>query len=46
MALLESRLRVLTKNQIKDVYSTQDIVGCSKLSQGCDGGFPYLIAGR
>ena len=24
----------------------QDIVSCSALAQGCEGGFPYLIAGR
>merc|ERR1712200_320910 len=28
------------------VFSTQDVVSCSKLSQGCEGGFPYLVAGR
>jgi len=26
--------------------SAEDIVGCSELSQGCDGGFPYIVAGR
>lgn len=24
----------------------QDVVGCSVLAQGCEGGFDYLIAGR
>lgn len=24
----------------------QDVVSCSLLSQGCDGGFSFLIAGR
>ena len=46
MAALESRVRIQTANTNQLVFSPQDIVGCSKLSQGCDGGFPYLIAGR
>jgi len=46
MAALESRVRILTNNEQKPVFSPQDIVGCTKLAQGCDGGFPYLIAGR
>ncbi|XP_047472768.1 dipeptidyl peptidase 1-like isoform X1 [Penaeus chinensis] len=45
-AMLESRLRVKTRNQRQDVFSTQDVVSCSAVSQGCDGGFKYLIAGR
>ncbi|MCL4151157.1 UNVERIFIED_CONTAM: hypothetical protein GTU68_042760, partial [Idotea baltica] len=46
MAGLESRIRISTKNQRQDVFSPQDIVDCSILSQGCIGGFNYLIAGR
>ncbi|XP_050736886.1 dipeptidyl peptidase 1-like [Eriocheir sinensis] len=46
MAGLEARVRILTNNTEQPVFSPQDIVGCSKLSQGCEGGFPYLIAGR
>lgn len=46
MAGLEARVRILTNNTNMPVFSTQDIVGCSELSQGCEGGFPYLIAGR
>eukprot|EP00088_Acartia_fossae_P009458 TRINITY_DN14583_c0_g1_i1.p1 TRINITY_DN14583_c0_g1~~TRINITY_DN14583_c0_g1_i1.p1 ORF type:complete len:353 (+),score=35.20 TRINITY_DN14583_c0_g1_i1:144-1061(+) len=46
MGMLESRVKVLTKNSKSPVFSTQDVVSCSKLSQGCDGGFPYLVAGR
>ncbi|ROT72508.1 cathepsin C [Penaeus vannamei] len=46
MGGLESRVRILTSNHQKPVFAPQDIVGCSKLSQGCDGGFPFLIAGR
>ncbi|KAL1468561.1 hypothetical protein MTO96_025330 [Rhipicephalus appendiculatus] len=46
MALLESRLRIATNNRVKRVFSPQDIVSCSPYSQGCSGGFPYLIGGK
>lgn len=46
MGMLESRVRIATENNKKYTFSPQDIVSCSELSQGCDGGFPYLVAGR
>ena len=46
MAMLESRLRILTSNTLQVVLSPQDVVSCSEYSQGCEGGFPYLIAGK
>ncbi|XP_057379831.1 dipeptidyl peptidase 1-like [Daphnia carinata] len=46
MGMLESRLRVATKNQLQVNLSPQDIVSCSAYSQGCEGGFPYLVAGK
>lgn len=46
MAMLEARVRMMSKNTMQPVFSTQDIVSCSEYSQGCDGGFPYLIAGK
>lgn len=46
MAALEARVRILTNNHQQPVFAPQDVVGCSKLSQGCEGGFPFLIAGR
>ena len=46
MAMLESRLMIKSKNTINKVFSPQDIVDCSEYSQGCAGGFPYLIAGK
>lgn len=45
MALYEARERIYTNNTVQKVYSTQDIVSCSQYSQGCEGGFPYLVAG-
>ncbi|XP_037071144.1 dipeptidyl peptidase 1-like [Pollicipes pollicipes] len=46
MAALESQVRILTNNTQQPVFSPQDIVSCSAYAQGCDGGFPYLIAGK
>jgi len=46
MGMLESRVNILTKNTKRYTFSPQDVVSCSPLSQGCQGGFPYLIAGR
>jgi cathepsin C len=42
----EARLRVATNNTVQLVFSPQDVVDCSPYSQGCDGGFPYLIGGK
>ena len=44
--MLEARVKILTNNTASPVFSPQDVVSCSPLSQGCDGGFPYLVAGR
>ncbi|CAL4065910.1 unnamed protein product, partial [Meganyctiphanes norvegica] len=46
MANLEAQIRIATKNERQDVFSPQDIVDCTYLAQGCNGGFDYLIAGR
>lgn len=46
MGMIEARLRVATKNQVRLNLSPQDIVSCSAYSQGCEGGFPYLVAGK
>ncbi|KAJ8301667.1 hypothetical protein KUTeg_020654 [Tegillarca granosa] len=46
MAMNEARVRIMTNNTKKPVFSPQDIVECSEYSQGCDGGFPYLIGGK
>jgi len=43
LGMLESRIRIKTKNQDLVVLSPQEIVSCSNYSQGCDGGFPYLV---
>ncbi|KAK7815234.1 hypothetical protein U0070_021197, partial [Myodes glareolus] len=46
MGMLESRIRILTNNTQTPILSPQEVVSCSKYAQGCDGGFPYLIAGK
>lgn len=43
--MLEARFRVLSNNTQTPVLSPQDIVECCNYSQGCEGGFPYLVAG-
>lgn len=43
MGMLEARIRILTNNSQTPTFSPQQIVSCSEYSQGCDGGFPYLI---
>jgi len=44
--MMEARIRVKSKNQAQPILSTQDVVSCSLYSQGCEGGFPYLIGGK
>ncbi|XP_029458150.1 dipeptidyl peptidase 1 isoform X2 [Rhinatrema bivittatum] len=46
MGMLEARIRIRTNNTQKPIFSAQQVVSCSEYSQGCDGGFPYLIAGK
>ncbi|XP_033647761.1 dipeptidyl peptidase 1-like [Asterias rubens] len=46
LGMIEARLRIATNNTKTTILSTQDIVSCSEYSQGCEGGFPYLIAGK
>merc|ERR1719265_1587649 len=42
--MLETRVRIATKNKQRPILSTQDPVSCSRYNQGCDGGYPYLVA--
>lgn len=46
MGTLEARVRIATNNSETPVFSTQQVVDCSEYSQGCEGGFPYLVAGK
>lgn len=44
LSMLESRLRIATNNTEKKVLSPQQIIDCSKYSQGCEGGFAFLVS--
>merc|ERR1719331_1190140 len=38
------RLRIATKGKDKTILSAQHVVSCSVTNQGCDGGYPFLVA--
>jgi cathepsin C len=42
--MVEARLRILSGMQQQTLVSPQNPVSCSQYSQGCDGGFPYLVS--
>jgi len=42
--MFEARTRIKSKGAKRDIISTQEITSCSSYSQGCDGGFPYLVS--
>ncbi|XP_053417045.1 dipeptidyl peptidase 1 isoform X1 [Nycticebus coucang] len=46
VGMLEARIRILTNNTQTPILSPQEVVSCSQYAQGCEGGFPYLIAGK
>ncbi|XP_062950251.1 dipeptidyl peptidase 1 isoform X1 [Cynocephalus volans] len=46
VGMLEARIRILTNNSQTPILSPQEVVSCSQYAQGCDGGFPFLIAGK
>lgn len=41
---MTSRFRVATGEVDHPLLSAQNILGCSRTNQGCDGGYPYLAA--
>ena len=44
VGMFEARARVQTNNHWQPLFSEQEITSCSDYSQGCRGGFPYLIS--
>ncbi|KAL9649909.1 hypothetical protein ABK040_011382 [Willaertia magna] len=42
--MIGSRVRILSNLTQTPFYSPQDIVDCSYYSQGCEGGFQYLVS--
>lgn len=43
-AMLSSRFKISSNGSVASLFSPEDVVSCSQYSQGCDGGFPYLVA--
>eukprot|EP00301_Raphidiophrys_heterophryoidea_P027933 c9899_g1_i3.p1 GENE.c9899_g1_i3~~c9899_g1_i3.p1 ORF type:complete len:566 (-),score=106.00 c9899_g1_i3:161-1858(-) len=41
--MVEARIRIKTNNTLQVKLSPQSILSCSVYSQGCDGGFPFLV---
>jgi cathepsin C len=42
--MINSRVRIRTKNRKQGALSVQKVLSCSEYSQGCKGGFPFLVA--
>jgi len=40
---IASRVRIQTKNKVKPHYSVDNVLQCSEYSQGCNGGYGYLV---
>ncbi|CAH8505216.1 unnamed protein product [Schistosoma turkestanicum] len=45
-AALEARIRLVSNFTEQPIISPQAVLDCSPYSEGCNGGFPYLIAGK
>lgn len=43
LSMINSRIRIATKNRVKPSFSVGQILSCNRYSQGCAGGFPYLV---
>ena len=41
--MVEARTRIASGGKQREILSPLDVVGCSPYSQGCNGGFPYLV---
>jgi cathepsin C len=41
--MIQTRARIMTKNRVKPKLSVQKVLSCSEYSQGCKGGFPFLV---
>jgi len=42
-SMINSRIRIMTKNRNKMNLDYNQILKCNRYSQGCAGGFPYLV---
>ena len=43
ISVVESRIRIQSKNRIKPLLSVGSAISCSRYNQGCEGGYPYLM---
>lgn len=43
VSMLNSRVRIMTKNQIKTKLGWQQVLQCNRYSQSCAGGSPFLV---
>jgi hypothetical protein len=43
IAMLEARLAIESGGRVRPRLSVQEVLECSPYSQGCGGGFPYLV---
>ena len=43
VSMLEARLAIATGGRERMRLSVQDVLSCSPYSQGCEGGFPYIV---
>jgi cathepsin C len=44
ISALEARFRVKSKMALRPILSPQEVVSCSFYNQGCEGGYPFLVA--
>jgi cathepsin C len=42
--MIQSRLRIKSKNRKIPHLSAQKVLSCNEYAQGCEGGFPFLVA--
>jgi len=42
-SMINSRIRIKTKNRVKPQLHWGQVLSCNRYSQGCAGGFPYLV---
>jgi len=42
-SMINSRIRIMTKNRVKPTLPYQQILSCDRYNQGCAGGYPYLV---
>lgn len=43
MSMINSRVRIMTKNRIKPQLGWDQVLRCNRYSQSCAGGFPFLV---